>query len=404
MQTWSCRSRSEGASVKDADGSVIGLPSAGVRGQGCSVVENRGMSAAIDLITGELDTPFVAVDLDVMERNLASMAGAARARGFALRPHAKTHKCLEIARRQVEHGAAGLTVATVGEAEIFASGGFTDLFIAYPIWASGGRGNRLRALAERASLRVGIDSEEGAQALAKAVAGADVEALVEIDSGHHRSGVRPEQAAEVATAAARAGLRVVGIFTFPGHGYGPGRRGQAAGDEAGALSEARASMRKAGLDVEVSSGGSTPTAALSDAEALTEIRPGVYVFNDTQQAELGSCDWADIALTAISTVVSSSGQRVVLDAGSKILGADQPAWATGGGRLPDHPDARVVALSEHHATVVLPEDGVSLRPGDVVRVAPNHVCAAVNLADGLIVLAKGAQVDRWHVAARGANA
>jgi D-serine deaminase-like pyridoxal phosphate-dependent protein len=368
------------------------------------VVENRGMSAAIELITGELDTPFLAVDLDVMERNLASMAGAARARGFALRPHAKTHKCLEIARRQVEHGAAGLTVATVGEAEIFASGGFTDLFIAYPIWAVGGRGNRLRALAERVSLRVGIDSGEGAQALAKAVAGAEVEALVEIDSGHHRSGVRPEQAAEVATAAARAGLRVSGIFTFPGHGYGPGQRGQAAGDEAGALTEARASMRKAGLEVEVSSGGSTPTAALADAEALTEIRPGVYVFNDTQQAELGSCDWPDIALTAISTVVSSSGRRVVLDAGSKVLGADQPAWVTGGGRLPDHPGARVVALSEHHATVVLPEDGVSLRPGDVVRVAPNHVCAAVNLADELIVLTNGVQRDRWQVAARGANA
>jgi D-serine deaminase-like pyridoxal phosphate-dependent protein len=361
------------------------------------------MSAAIDLITGELDTPFLAVDLEAMERNLTSMADAARAHRFALRPHAKTHKCLEIARRQVEHGAAGLTVATVGEAEIFAAGGFTNLFIAYPIWAVGARGRRLRALAEQASLRIGIDSEEGAQALAKAVVGANVEALVEIDSGHHRSGVRPEQAAEVAMAAARAGLPVSGVFTFPGHGYGPGRRGQAATDEADALTEATATLRKAGLEVEVSSGGSTPTATLADAAALTEIRPGVYVFNDAQQAELGSCGWPDIALTAISTVVSSSGRRVVLDAGSKVLGADQPAWATGGGRLPDHPDARVVALSEHHATVVLPEDGVSLRRGDLVRVAPNHVCAAVNLADELVVLAQGAQIDRWPVAARGAN-
>jgi D-serine deaminase-like pyridoxal phosphate-dependent protein len=291
----------------------------------------------------------------------------------------------------------------VGEAEIFAASGFGDLFIAYPIWAVGGRGARLRAVAEQVSLRVGVDSAEGAEVLARAVAGMDVEAVVEIDSGHHRSGVQPDRAAEVATAAARAGLRVSGVFTFPGHSYGPGHRERAATDEADALSEAAASLRKAGLEVEVASGGSTPSAAMADATALTEIRPGVYVFNDAQQAELGSCNWSDVALTAVSTVVSGAGRRVVLDAGSKVLGADQPAWATGGGRLPDHPGARIVALSEHHATVVLPEDGVSLQRGDVVRVAPNHVCSAVNLADELVVLEQGVQVDRWLVAARNAN-
>lgn len=348
-------------------------------------------------------TPFLAVDLDAMGRNLARTAEAAQARGLALRPHAKTHKCVEIARRQVEHGAAGLSVATVGEAEVFAAAGFTDLFIAYPIWAVGSRGARLRALAEQASLRVGIDSAEGAEVLARAVADTAVSALVEIDSGHHRSGVAPAGAAEVAMAARRAGLPVAGVFTFPGHGYGPGRREQAAQDEAAALAEATTALRRAGLEVTVASGGSTPTAAMADGDALTEIRPGVYVFNDAQQAELGTCGWSDVALTAVSTVVSSSGHRAVLDAGSKVLGADQPAWATGAGRLPDHPDARIVALSEHHATVVLPEGGVPLRRGDVVRVAPNHVCAAVNLADELVVLAQGAEVDRWAVAARGRN-
>ncbi|MCO1655031.1 hypothetical protein [Pseudonocardia humida] len=93
---------------------------------------------------------------------------------------------------------------------------------------------------------------------------------------------------------------------------------------------------------------------------------------------------------------------MVLDTGSKVLGADQPAWASGGGRLPEHPGARVVALSEHHATVLF--DGEPpVRRGDVVRVAPNHVCAAVNLADDLVVLRAGLPVDRWAVAARGAN-
>src|ERR1700753_979323 len=136
-----------------------------------------------------VETPYVAVDVDVMDRNLRAMASAAESRGLALRPHAKTHKCLEIARRQIELGAAGLTVATVSEAEVFADGGCDDLFIAYPVWPSPERAKRLRRLADRVALRVGIDSIESALALAKAVGPLDV--LVEVDSGHHRSGVQP---------------------------------------------------------------------------------------------------------------------------------------------------------------------------------------------------------------------
>ncbi|MFR9780597.1 alanine racemase [Micromonospora sp. MS34] len=351
----------------------------------------------------ELSTPYPVVDVDVLDRNVRAMAASAAARGLALRPHAKTHKCVQIARRQREAGAKGLTVATIGEAEVFAEAGFTDLFVAYPVWASPARARRLRALAEHASLRIGVDSPEGAVLLADAVRGADVELLVEIDSGHHRSGVRPESAGEVALAAARHGAQVGGVFTFPGHGYTPGRRDEAAADEATALEQAAAALTAVAIEARVRSGGSTPTAAVADPRGLTEMRPGVYVFNDAQQVELGGCGWPDVALTIAATVVSRSGSRVILDAGSKVLGADQPAWATGGGRLPDHPDARVTALSEHHATVVFPAGGPTPRLGEVVRVAPNHVCAAVNLADELVVVSGGREVDRWAVAARGAN-
>ena len=156
-----------------------------------------------------------------------------------------------------------------------------------------------------------------------------------------------------------------------------------------------------GIDPRVRSGGSTPTAALSESDVLTELRPGVYAFQDAQQAELGSADLADIALTAVATVVSRGRDRAVLDAGSKVLGADRPAWTTGFGRLPDDPGARVVALSEHHATVTFP--GAAPAVGERVRVAPNHVCTAVNLADELVVVDGGVEVDRWPVAARGAN-
>ncbi len=351
----------------------------------------------------DLDTPYLVVDVDVVDRNVRAVAKAVGASGLVVRPHAKTHKCLQIAQRQIAAGAAGLTVATVAEAEVFAAAGFTDLFIAYPVWASPARGRRLRALAEQVCLRVGVDSAQGAVVLGAALAGTSAHVLVEVDSGHHRSGGQPAAAAETALAAARAGLHVTGVFTFPGHGYGPGRRERAAADEAAAVGQAAQAMGAAGLDVLVRSGGSTPTVASADADVLTEVRPGVYVFNDAQQGELGSCAWSDVALTATATVVSTRGSQVILDAGSKVLGADQAAWATGGGRLMDYLDARVVALSEHHATTAFLAGSPQPALGEVVRMIPNHVCAAVNLADELVVVSAGAVVDRWAVAARGAN-
>ena len=354
-------------------------------------------------VLGDLATPCLVVDTDVLEGNLQAMAAHARQRGLALRPHAKTHKCLEIARRQLALGAVGLTLATVGEAEVFLAAGITDLFIAYPVWAAGSWGTRLRAVAEQSTLRVGVDSTEGAEVLARALSGTDAVAVIEVDSGHHRTGVLPEQVGQVAAAAARAGLCVGGVFTFPGHGYAPNRREHAAADEARALREADGALRRAGIDAGMRSGGSSPTAALADDTTLTEMRPGVYVFNDAQQVELGAADWGNLALTAASTVVSRSGRSLVVDAGSKILGADQPAWATGGGRLPDHPNARITALSEHHATVSFPNGEAMPDLGSVLRVAPNHVCAAVNLSDELVISRHDAVVDTWQVAARGRN-
>ncbi|WP_434616070.1 alanine racemase [Arthrobacter sp. A5] len=348
-------------------------------------------------------TPFLAVDAAIVERNLTGMADSAAARGLSLRPHAKTHKVVELAQRQIGLGAVGLTVATLGEAEVFAVSGVKDIFIAYPLWADEGKGARLRALTENITLTVGIDTEEGARQLAATTAGAPVGVLVEVDSGHHRSGIAPADAGVLARAAADAGLDVRGVFTFPGHGYGPGNRGSAAEDEAQALAVAVESLAAAGLAAAVVSGGSTPTAAAADASVLTEVRPGVYLFNDAQQLEMGTCGWDDIALWAVATAVSRSGQHVILDSGSKTLGADRLAWATGGGRLPDHPDARITALSEHHATVEFPAGAALPGLGELVRVVPNHVCAAVNLADELVVMVDGAVADTWRVAARGRN-
>ncbi len=363
------------------------------------------------IVPGGIDTPDVLIDRDVLGRNIERMAAAVRAKGLALRPHAKTHKVPEIAALQLAAGAAGLTVATIGEAEVFAAHGAGDLFLAYPLWVGPRQAERLRRLSATARISTGVDSAEAAAAMGRELgdAAGDVAVLVEVDSGHHRSGVHPDGAGEVALAAARAGLRVEGVFTFPGHSYAPGMPVEAAAQEQRALDRAAGQLEAAGFEVLRRSGGSTPSALLTASSAATEVRPGVYVLGDAQQLELGRCAMEDIALTVASTVVSrhegGSGvpRRVVLDAGSKVLGSDRPAWATGHGRLMDHPEARIPALSEHHATVVWPEEHPLPALGDRLRVVPNHVCLTMNLVDDVAVVRGGELLERWAVAARGRN-
>ncbi len=353
-------------------------------------------------------TPYLRVDLGRLRRNVRRVADQAAAAQISLRPHVKTHKSLEIARLQVATGARGLTVATVGEAEAFVRGGCTDVFIAYPLWVDDHRADRLRDLTEQARVAIGVDSVLSAANTGRRLGGSGIEVVVEVDSGHHRTGVAPKDAGEVARAAARVGLPVRGVFTFPGHGYAPGAAGQVVAAEAAALRRAQQAVEAEGIEVRVVSGGSTPTLAASlggagasgDLGGITELRPGVYVFGDAQQWELGTTEPDDIALTARSTVVSHAGGRVVLDAGSKVLGADRAAYATGFGRILDRPKARIVSLSEHHAVVEWP--GRRPRIGTQVDVVPNHVCAAVNLADALWVEEAG-RLRAWPVAARGLN-
>ncbi|MFD3928710.1 alanine racemase [Streptomyces sp. NPDC058614] len=359
-------------------------------------------------LPGGLVTPVLVVDIDVLDRNIARMAQAAGSGGFALRPHAKSHKCAEIAERQLRLGAGGLSVATLSEAEALARAGVDDLFIAYPLWLDKAKAGRARTLADEVALRVGVDSVEGARRLGDAVRGSyrPVQAVVEVDCGTRRTGVPPADAGRIAGAAVDAGLDVVGVFTFPGHGYGhdAGAAERAARDEERALAEAATSLGELGLEARVLSGGSTPTAGHWRPGPVNEVRPGVYVFNDAQQLAIGTCTADDLALSAASTVISvPTPDRFVLDAGSKVLGPDRSPWVTGHGYLPAYPDATITALWEHHAVVQLPDGVRGPRLGEVVSVVPNHVCTPVNLADELVVAREGAEVDRWKVVARGTN-
>lgn len=369
------------------------------------------------LIPDDLETPCAVVDLDHLDRNLSKMAAEAAAAGVALRPHAKTHKCLEIAGRQLALGAAGLTVATLAEAEAFAAAGCPSIFIAYPFWAGGpGRAERLKDLSARIDLRVGVDSVAAAEALAAAAPG--IRVLIEIDSGQHRSGVLPSDVADLAAACLSLGLDLAGAFTHPGHAYGssdtvrglsaPGEVTAALADGvAAAAADERLALSAAGTvisgltdrPIELS-GGSSPTAASGVSGPLTEVRPGTYVFGDRQQMHLSGLSVEDVALVVAARVVSAPRPgEAVLDAGSKALSSDRAGWLSGHGLIIEAPEATIVSLSEEHAVVRgLSESALTV--GDLVRVVPNHVCSVVNLFSSLTVVRDGSVTGRWPVIAR----
>jgi D-serine deaminase-like pyridoxal phosphate-dependent protein len=355
----------------------------------------------------DLSTPAVLVDLDVLERNIARMAARARGAGVRLRPHAKTHKCPAIARLQRAAGAWGLSVAKVGEAEVFADAGFDDLFVAYPAVGED-KGRRLVALADRVRLAAGVDSVEGASTLARPFrdAGRRLDVMLKIDVGYGRVGVTPDRAVALARELADLpGLRLRGVFTHAGHGYlaetKPGVD-EIARQEGVRLAGAATALRAAGLPVEEVSVGSTPTAPRSmGVEGVTECRPGNYVFHDASQVDLGTCETSDCALTIVATVVSvPAPDRAVVDAGSKTLSSDPLRPRAGGyGRLLGR-ESRVEKLSEEHGVIaVVP--GESFRVGERVRVLPNHACVVANLHDQLIGVSGDHVEAVLEVAARG---
>jgi len=349
-----------------------------------------------------LSTPALVVDHETLVRNVSNMADRMRERAVALRPHAKTHKSLDVAALQRANGVAGLTVATVGEAEVFAAGGNDDLFIAYPVIAQRDKAERLARLSESVRLSVGVDSVEAGALLVKAGLAGTVGVMVEIDPGQHRSGVLPTAAGELGTALVELGLAVEGVFTHGGHGYRSlDAPAGAAHDEVDALGDAVSALASRGIAVTRVSAGSTPTVMGSARAPVTEERPGTYVFYDRQQVALGAAAEDDVALVVAATVVSTAVRgQAVIDAGSKSLGSDRPAWLEGFGVVPELDGAVVESMSECHGIVALGD-----RPppaiGTLVRVVPNHVCTTVNLFDAYEVVSNGAVVDRWPVSARG---
>ena len=359
------------------------------------------------LLPAGLDTPALVIDIGIVEANARRLGDQLRARGVALRPHTKTHKSVALARIQLAAGASGITTGTLGEAEVMADGGIDDIFIAYPVWAVGPKAARLAALHARSdiTLSVGFDSVAGAERLAAAVdsGGQPLRVVLEIDPGNGRTGVLPARAGQIAGAARDLGLDVIGIFTHGGHAYrGADAIAGAAGDEVRSLGLAVDLLRAAGIEPQVISAGSTPTALGAAAEPVNEIRAGTYLLGDRIQVFLGASPPDGVAIVIASTVVSTAVDgQIVIDAGAKTLTKDVPGYLTGFGSLPAYADAIIERVFDYHAVVRTPDGSPRPALGEVVTVIPNHCCVVVDLHDEFVATRAGEIVGRWPVDARG---
>lgn len=358
---------------------------------------------------GDLDTPSLLIELDILERNLVAMAEVARAAGVRLRPHTKTHKSPRIARMQLDAGAEGVTVAKLGEAEVMADAGVDDILVAYPIVGEQ-KLVRLRALLERARVRTTSDSIEVAEGLGRLgrEMGRDVEMFIEVDTGLHRMGRPPGEptAALVREVAGVPGAHVAGLLTHAGHAYwstdSNGLRA-AAEREGRDLVETAERCAEDGIELREISVGSTPTARhVAQVPGVTEIRPGTYVFNDVQQMRLGVATEADCAVRVIATVVSRVGERFVLDAGTKAFssdGGDGPPFP-GRGVVAGRPELRLDFMNEEHVVGHIEGDH-DLWIGDRLEAVPLHVCSAINLFDVAYGVRAGRIEEEIPIAARG---
>ena len=361
-----------------------------------------------------LETPHLFIDGAKMNGNIEKMAGIARERGVKLRPHVKTHKIPAIARRQLESGAAGITVAKVSAAEVMAEGGIRDIFIAYPLVTESKIRRAIRLSKEGVRLVVGVDSLEGGRRLSRVATLEDLELEVrlEVDTGLRRTGVPLDGAVELAAGiTSLENLRLGGIYTYRGAVLEDGvptldleRAGLEEGELMASLAER---MRDRGIEIEDVSLGSTPTAGYAgEVEGVTEIRPGTYVFYDRMQARLGACSLEECAATVVATVVSRPREDLaIIDGGSKTFATDVPPGTSpldleGFGHVVEYPGAVLERLTEEHGMLRVRTEH-DLEIGDTFRIIPNHVCSTVNLHNEVFFTDGTGGVERVKVAARG---
>lgn len=344
----------------------------------------------------DIQTPAVLIDLDIAEANIDRYQTYCTLHGLALRPHIKTHKLPSIAKRQLAAGAIGITCQKVSEAEaMISAGGIEDVLITYNILGQD-KLDRLKALSKQVRLSVVADNKQTIDGLSKTFRDAvdRLPVLVECDTGAERCGVTsPEAACDLAkTIDQSPGLSFGGLMTYPPIGCEETVQNW--------LASAKDKIEAAGLSVPViSSGGSPGMWRAHDVAAVTEYRVGTYVYNDRSLQSQGLCSWADCALTVLATVVSvQSGDRAVIDAGSKVLTSDL-LGLTGYGHVLRRPDIKIDGLSEEHG--VLRANSIRLEVGDLVRIVPNHACVVSNMVDEVRLVRGDTNLGAVNVKARG---
>jgi D-serine deaminase-like pyridoxal phosphate-dependent protein len=359
----------------------------------------------------EIATPALLLDLDRFERNLERMAQHARRAGKNLRPHAKTHRCPEIARRQIAAGALGVACAKLGEAEVMAAAGIRGLLITTQVVSPGSIGRLMALVAAAPDTMIVVDHPDVVAALGSAArsAGVLVNLLVDVDVGTRRTGLAPgEPALALARAvAAQPALRLRGLQGYAGHCahvIGWSARREASHKALAPLIETRHALEAAGLPVEIVAGASTGTYDIdSELDGLTELQSGSYCVMDLDYRRIGGrrgpmlTDF-EMALTVLATVVSvPTADRAIVDAGLKAFSTDKPFPP----EAVERPALAYEFAGDEHGRLTITDPARAPRLGERIEFFPPHCDPTFNLYDRIYALRRDRVEAVWPIAARG---
>ena len=364
-----------------------------------------------------IKTPSPILDVARVRRNAERMSEVAHRSGVRLRPHVKTHKCIEVGRIQTVGHDGAITVSTLAEARAFAKHGFSDITYAVPI-EQGKFDDAIEILKSGVNLNLLTDDAETMRRLNEAAGNAGVrfDVFVKIDVGTHRVGVEPQSAEAVGIPrliSDSRNLTFAGILTHAGHSYNAKNKEEilsVARHERDSMVELAERLRKQGTEVPTVSIGSTPTMSTIDhLDGIDEIRPGNYIFFDAFQATLGSCSFEDTALTVLTAVVHKdhTRKRFVVDAGAVALSKDRgPVGLVpdcGYGHVLDidgkETGMRVTGMSQEHGEIDAAKGALfdRIKVGDRLRILANHSCLTAAQHSHYNVVENGNVVDRWEI-------
>lgn len=368
----------------------------------------------MDLLS--VKTPAVILDLERVRQNAERISEVAKRNDVRLRPHIKTHKCIEVARIQTAGHDGAITVSTLAEARAFAKHGFTDITYAVPI-ERGKFDDAIEILRGGVRLNLLTDDAETVRQLDEAAGKASVrfDVFLKIDCGTHRVGVEPrtKNAIEIPRQIADSrNLNFAGVLTHAGHSYNARSKEEileVARHERDSMVELAERLRDKSIEVPTVSIGSTPTISTVDhLDGIDEIRPGNYIFFDAFQATLGSCSLEDTALTVLAAVVHRDPirKRLVVDAGAIALSKDRGPVGIdpqcGYGHVLDiegnETGMRVTGMSQEHGEIDSTDDSFEqFKVGDRLRILANHSCLTAAQHSHYNVIESGAIVDRWEI-------